>query len=215
MSRIKLLVVAALVFGLAAAASADVVLIGGRAMVPLRSFRDHFGASISYDSRHGISISLDYRTARMRPGYREYWVDDRAYMLNADIVIINGVTYVPVGFMYDAFGYDCRWDAPSRQVIIVQPRTQKRVVLDCDRDGRRPEPRYEPRRDDRDRNDYRRDDRYDRYDRNSRYDRDNRNDRYDRDKKDRECDDDDRGKDKSKGKGHYKSKGKGHHKHDR
>ncbi|MHB9109682.1 MAG: copper amine oxidase N-terminal domain-containing protein [Armatimonadota bacterium] len=228
MSRIKLLVTAALVLGLATVAAADVVLIGGRAMVPLRSFRDHFGAAISYDSRSGISISLDYHTARMRPGYRQYWVDDRAYTLNADIVIINGVTYVPVGFMNDAFGYDCRWDAPARQVIIVQPRTHKRVVLDCDRDGRRYERRYEPRRDDRDwdrdRNDYRRDDRndrsdrdnrYDRDDRNGRYDRDERNSRYDRDERDRKCDDNDRGKGKSKGKGHGKSKGKGHSKHGR
>lgn len=211
MSRIKLLVAAALVFGLAAAASADVILIGGRAMVPLRSLRDYFGASISYDSQHGISISLDYRTVRMRPGSRQYWVGDRAYMLNADIVIINGVTYVPVGFMYDAFGYDCRWDAPSRQVIIVQPRTQKRVVLVCDRDSHRYEPRRYDRDRDRDRLDYRRDDRNDR---KSRYDRDAQKGRYDRDDKNRKRDND-RDKGRSKGKGHYTSKGKGHQKHGR
>jgi hypothetical protein len=206
-------VAVSLLFGLAAIASArDVVLIGGRAMVPLRSLRDHFGATISYDSRHGISISLDYRTARLRPGYRQAWIDDRAFLLDADIVIINGVTYVPVNFVRDAFGYDCRWDARSRQVIIIQPRTQQRVVLDCERDGNR----YEPRRDnrdwerdrryDRDRTDYQRDDRKD----GQRYDRGDRKDGYDRDDRDWKSDDKERGKGKAKGKGHDKGRGKGH-----
>jgi|GEM_PF-2440225 len=143
MSRFKLLLAVSLLCGLAAMASAsDVILIGGRAMVPLRSLRDHFGASISYDSRYGISISLDYHTARLRPGYRQAWIGDREFLLDADIVIINGVTYVPVSFVRDAFGYDCRWDAPSRTVIIVQPRTQRRVMLNCDNDDRRYEPRH-------------------------------------------------------------------------
>jgi len=222
MSRLKLLVAVSLLCGLAAIASArDVVLIGGRAMVPLRSLQDHFGASISYDSRYGISISLDYHTVRMRPGYRQAWRDDREFLLDADIVIINGVTYVPVNFVRDAFGYDCRWDAPSRTIIIVQPRTERRVVLDCGNDGRRYEPRHYDRDwdrnyrterpqyqyNDRNRNTYQRPERntYQRYDRN---DRQEQQKRYDRDDKDRKSDEKERGR--NNGKGHYKSRGRGH-----
>jgi len=134
MSRLKLLVVAAMAFGLAAIASASsVVIIGGRPMVPLRSLRDEFGASINYDSRDGFSVSLDYHTARVRPGYRQAWIDNRPVSLDADAVIINGVLYVPMGFVSDAFGYDCQWDPGYQQVIIIQPRTHHRVSYHCDR----------------------------------------------------------------------------------
>lgn len=134
MSRLKLLVVAAMAFGLAAiAAASSVMIIGGRPMVPLRSLRDEFGASINYDSRDGFSVSLDYHTARVRPGYRQAWIDDRPIYLDADAVIINGVLYVPMGFVSDAFGYDCQWNPGYQQVIIIQPRTHHRVSYHCDR----------------------------------------------------------------------------------
>ena len=133
MVKFRLLVAMSAVFGLAAISSASgISFIGGRAMLPLQALKDYFGAKITYDSRHGIGISLDYHTATLRPGYRHARVDRRDIALDGDVVVIGGVTYVPASFVSDAFGYNCNRDDQHQRMTFLRPQTKKRVVIRYD-----------------------------------------------------------------------------------
>lgn len=173
MLKIKLLVALSALLGLAAISSASgITFLGGKAMMPLNALKDYFGATISYNSRHGIGITLDYHTATIQPGYRRARVDRRS--LDCNFSVINGITYVPVSFVNDAFGYRNNWNDRDQRMTFVN-RGKKRVVIERDRrnddrDGRDCDDQHDRRGDDRARND--RD-----YDRNSR-DRDNDSDRH-------------------------------------
>ena len=213
-----LLGLAALMIVGSVAHASGVVLINGRTMMPLNSLKDHFGASISYDSRNGIGIRMDYQQATLYPNSRRAHFGNRAITLDADVIVLAGVTYVPVSFI-DYFGYRSSWDQRAQQVIIIQPRTQHRVVLINDRNWDRycrqhdrwdcrtcqqSKPRLSTtlsvllRLGNRDRS-CDTHERSPRFDRNDRYDRDSRYDRNDR--YDRECDHHDHGKGYGKGKG--------------
>ncbi|MHB0939057.1 MAG: copper amine oxidase N-terminal domain-containing protein [Armatimonadota bacterium] len=142
MLKIKLLVALSALLGLAAIASASgITFIGGKAMMPLSSIKDRFGAKIVYNNRAGIAIKLDYRTAFLRPGYRQARVDRRNFLLDGKVVVINGVTYVPATFMNDAFGYKSRWNDRKERMIFTHPRSRGRVIInvevDCDNHGKR------------------------------------------------------------------------------
>lgn len=122
---------AVMLVGVVAQAS-TFVYINGQAMMPLRSFGETFGASFTYNSRHGFDLSLDYHKATIFPGSRRIYIDSRPVLLDADVIEIDGITYVPVDFI-DQFGYTADWDSNDDQVIFVHPRSHHRVVLVCDR----------------------------------------------------------------------------------
>jgi hypothetical protein len=123
-----------------AANAAHVKYIDGHAMMPLNALKESFGASIQYDSRsRGYDISLDYQRASITPGYRTARIGDRTKTLEANVVLINGTVYVPVGFMSMAFGYNTNWLDSKRQMAFFHPRTRQRVLLavECDQPARR------------------------------------------------------------------------------
>lgn len=135
MLKIKLLVALSALLGLAAVASASgISFIGGKAMLPLSSIKDRFGATVIYNNKHGIAIKLDYRTAFLRPGYKQIRVDRKNYQLDGKVVVINGETYVPVSFMNKAFGYKYDWNDRQQRMIFVK--AKKRVVIDRDQRDR-------------------------------------------------------------------------------
>ena len=201
MSRLwtLLALTAMMVVGTVAAHAGNVLIINGRAMVPLKSFGEYFGASISYNSQHGISVGLDYQNARLYPGSRRAYIGNREILLDSNVIILSGVTYVPVNFI-DNFGYNSRWDDRAREVIIVQPRTQKRVVMACNHD--KPGPRYSTRRP------WISEHAREKNGRSEARPRNERKERYDR----KDCDHKNDCDHKGHGKGPQKSHGKGHRK---
>ena len=130
---IRKLGVVALLFTLlsvaACAANLQTVVINGQTMVSLRSFGDTFNAVIDYnDGRDDVAIAIGNRTVEMIPYARMAWIDGHEVTLDAPMVIIDDVAYVPIRFLCDAFGLDCDWD---RQVVCI-PRTEERVILVLD-----------------------------------------------------------------------------------
>jgi hypothetical protein len=123
-------VLAALLGALTAAQAADVYIVGGRCMVPLRQVGETFGASVQYDSRlRGISIALDYRKVNMTLDSHRARVDSRDVDLDAAAVEVGGVCYVPARFVSETFGFSITWNSRIRQVIILHPKTKKRMVM--------------------------------------------------------------------------------------
>ena len=142
MLNIKLLVALSALLGLAAIASASgISYVGGHPMMPLKTLKDRFGAKVIFNNKHGIAIRLDYRTAFLRPGYRQARIGRHDIMLDRKVMVINGVTYVPASLLDDVFGYKSRWNDRKERMIFVHPRTRDRVIIDidadCDHDNRR------------------------------------------------------------------------------
>ena len=115
---------------LGSAQAAEVFVVRGRTMVPLRQVGETFGASVQYNSRtQGVSLALDYQKVDMMVGSRRARVGDRDVELEVAAVVVNGVTYVPARFVSDAFGFEINWSTVDRQVFIVNPKTKKQCVL--------------------------------------------------------------------------------------
>lgn len=129
MSRIGGVILLAALLGAAVTAHAtEAFVYGGRTFVPLRTVGESFGASVQYDSRSkGVSISLDYRKVNMTVDSPRAHVGDRVVVLDSPAVVAGGVCYVPARFVSDTFGFGITWS--SGQIIVVHPKTKKRVVL--------------------------------------------------------------------------------------
>jgi len=113
----------------ACAANLQTVVINGQTMVSLRSFGDTFNAAIDYNNgRDDVAIAIGNRTVEMIPYAKMAWIDGHEATLDAPMVIIDDIAYVPLRFLSDAFGLDCDWD---RQVVCI-PRTEERVILVLD-----------------------------------------------------------------------------------
>lgn len=108
----------------------EAVIVNGRTLVPLRMVGESFGASVQYDSRtRGISLSLDYQKVNMTVDSPTARVNERAVPLDTAVIVYGGIAYVPIRFVSDTFGFAITWQSISREVIIVHPKTAKRIVI--------------------------------------------------------------------------------------
>lgn len=111
----------------------NVVVINRQPMIPLRAVCDTWGAVIDYDGgRDAISISLNDRCVSMIPYSQTAWIDGRVVALDAPVVIIDDVTYVPVRFLCDAFDMDCQCSEADQHVVIINRRTRACFTLVID-----------------------------------------------------------------------------------
>ena len=131
MSRFRVLAALTALLGAALLADAtEAFVYGGRTFVPLRTVGESFGASVQYDSRtRGVSIALDYRKVNMTVDSPRAYVGDRVVVLDHPAVVAGGVCYVPARFVSDTFGFGINWVSTERQVIVIHPKTKKRIVL--------------------------------------------------------------------------------------
>jgi len=131
MYRFWMLAALAAVLGTAAVADGmEAFVYGGRTLVPLRTVSESFGASVQYDSRtKGVSISLDYRKVDMTVDSPRAHVGDRVVVLDSSPVMVAGVCYVPARFVSETFGFSITWVSTERRVIVINPKTKKRIVL--------------------------------------------------------------------------------------
>jgi len=111
----------------------QVVYINHHPMVSLREFGDTFDAAIDCDDgRNAITIAVGDRRVEMAPYSRMAWVDNCQVALDAPVVIVDDVTFVPLPFLCDTFGFTCNCNDADRQVVIVNPRTTTRFVFALD-----------------------------------------------------------------------------------
>jgi hypothetical protein len=115
---------AALVNGQSIALQSAPVIRNSVTLVPLRFVAETFGISPVWDAVFQIiDLPLGTRTVRLQVGQRFAAVDGKRVALDAAPIILNGVTMVPLRFIADTLGADTQWEATTRTIIIVYPRT--------------------------------------------------------------------------------------------
>ena len=90
-----------------------------RVMVPLRRCLEAIGATVGYDpSTRTVSAIQAGVTVTCRIGERELAVNGTAVAMDTAAVIKEGRAYVPVRFIYEAFGKKVTWHDTARTVIV-------------------------------------------------------------------------------------------------
>lgn len=88
-------------------AAGEPILENGVTLVPLKHTLEALDAQLTYaqnDTVHAV-------------------IGGAAVTLNSKLTVIDGVTYVPVRDIGDAAGYEVRWDAQSRTVLLLSKET--------------------------------------------------------------------------------------------
>lgn len=114
----------------AALADAEVIMINGRAMMPARYVSESFGASINYNTAtKDVTLSFGASSARMVVDQPVAYIGGRRTDLDTPVIIISGVTYVPVRVVAAVIGAEVNWDRASGRVLVMQPSSRKQVVM--------------------------------------------------------------------------------------
>jgi len=112
-----------------------IVMINDRPMISLQDFAETFDADVDYHvDRNEICITLYDTTIYVVPYRMTAWVNDRKVWLDMPVVIIDDVTYLPVKFLCDAYGFRYDWRQPNRDVCIVNRWTTETVIIVIDID---------------------------------------------------------------------------------
>lgn len=90
-----------------------------RVMVPLRKCLEHIGATVRYDEKtRQISAAANGVELSCTVGQPELAVNGTAVKMDTAASVKEGRTYVPVRFIYEAFGKTVAWHDNSRTVIV-------------------------------------------------------------------------------------------------
>jgi hypothetical protein len=93
-------------------------------LVPLRFIAETFGITPVWDGVFQlIDLALGSSSIRLQIGQRFASVDGRRIVLDAAPIIQGGVTLVPLRFIAETLGAETRWEASTRTIIIVYPRS--------------------------------------------------------------------------------------------
>lgn len=96
----------------------------GTTLVPLRFIAETFGITPVWDGVFQlIDLMAGSSSIRLQIGQRFASVDGRRVGLDAAPVIQGGVTLVPLRFIAETLGAETRWEASTRTIIIVYPRS--------------------------------------------------------------------------------------------
>jgi len=87
--------------------------------------------------RNEICITLFDTTVYVVPYRMTAWVNDRKVWLDMPVVIVDDITYLPVKFLCDAFGFRYEWRQRTQDVCIVNRWTTEVIVIVIDIDWHR------------------------------------------------------------------------------
>jgi hypothetical protein len=114
----------ALVNGIPVTLQTAPLIRNGTTLVPLRFIAETFGVTPVWDGVFQvIDLMAGPSSIRLQIGQRFASVDGRRVGLDAAPVIQGGVTLVPLRFIAETLGAETRWEASTRTIIIVYPRS--------------------------------------------------------------------------------------------
>lgn len=91
----------------------------GRVMVPLRRCAEAIGAAVTYDAEsRKITMIGNDRVITCQIGERSLLVNGEAVLMDTEAKILEGRTYVPVRYIYEAFGHQVTWRGSTRTVAV-------------------------------------------------------------------------------------------------
>lgn len=96
-----------------------------RVLVPVRFVSETLGADVKWDSIFKIvTITLNGKVLRLQVGNTTADLNGKATQLDVAPVVRNGITFVPIRFISEAFGARVDWDSVHGIVIIVYPKNK-------------------------------------------------------------------------------------------
>lgn len=96
------------------------VLVGSRAMLPLRAIFEALDAEVDWNNKtKTVSAWKDGTTVVLKINARTATVNNQTLSLDVPAQILQGRTLVPVRFVSEALGEDVVWDASSKTVYIT------------------------------------------------------------------------------------------------
>lgn len=97
-------------------------IIDNRTMVPVRAIYEAVGASVTWDDETKLITGVkDEKTSIMQLGKKDLLVNGLKTEMDCSPVIINGRTLAPARYVAESLGYEVKWDAESKRVLITTP----------------------------------------------------------------------------------------------
>lgn len=96
------------------------ILRNGATLIPLRQVAEKLGLSVIYDAKTNvITFKHPYRStnATHKIGTNKVVVGNKSQTFNANSVVINGVTYVPIR-LFQSFDAKVFWDSKTNSVYV-------------------------------------------------------------------------------------------------
>jgi hypothetical protein len=98
--------------------------------VPLRYLGEWLGATVQYTAQtQGIHIEYNKHTITLTIGARAATIDGVAKQLSVASFEKDGITYVPLRFIGEAFSAGVAWDGKTECVTVTHPATKKTLTL--------------------------------------------------------------------------------------
>jgi Copper amine oxidase N-terminal domain. len=95
------------------------IMVNGSVMVPLRAILESLGANLTYDAGTQEIEAKKYITkVTLKVGSKVAKINGKELKLDQPPLIREGVAYVPVRFVSEAFGANVEWDPKASAVII-------------------------------------------------------------------------------------------------
>lgn len=102
------------------ALSSGNIVENGVTLVPMRSFFESIGVEVAWDEETFTAVGIkDDVEVRIGIGSNLSIVNGREVPMACPARIVDGVTYIPLRFVSEAFGYGVEWDPETREVVIM------------------------------------------------------------------------------------------------
>lgn len=93
----------------------------GRTMLPIRIIVESLGAKVEYLAKtKEIVITMDSKVVKMKIGSKEAMLGQAKSILDVAPEAWQGVTFVPLRFLTEAFGLEIEWVQTTRTARIIK-----------------------------------------------------------------------------------------------
>ncbi|RJE88780.1 hypothetical protein D3P07_12445 [Paenibacillus sp. 1011MAR3C5] len=111
------------------------VEVDGTTLVPVRAVLEALGYTLVWDEAKQVVIAEKYGfSIALQIGNPVGAVNGASKELTAAPQILKGSTYVPVAFISEAIGYELKWDAANRSVLLTKE-ASKGYLWKVEKDG--------------------------------------------------------------------------------
>lgn len=92
----------------------------GRTQVPCRATMEAFGCTVTWEeSNQTATVQKDGTTVRVPMGQHYLLVNDQEVFIDTTAVVLDGLAYLPIRPVLEAFGAQVLWDGENYQVNVI------------------------------------------------------------------------------------------------
>ncbi|REK74739.1 TraB/GumN family protein [Paenibacillus paeoniae] len=111
------------------------VVVNGTTLVPVRAVLESLGYALAWDEDEQVVVAEKYGfSIAVQIGNPVGGVNGASKELAIAPQILKGSTYVPIAFISEAIGYELKWDAASRTVLLSKE-ASKGYLWKVEKDG--------------------------------------------------------------------------------